>query len=597
MKARIAREIRFLKGLARTLWSIREIGPNSERLVCDDFERAVDRFDERIALVFEGDRYTFRELDALANRFAAWADAQGIRRGDVVAILLPNCAQYVPAWLGLAKIGVVAALINSDLKGAALAHCLALSGARHVITNEASLPSIDSISAELARPLTYWIIDADADYEPRRRRLDLEEPMLAQGRPSRARRLGLRSKDIALYIYTSGTTGMPKAARITHMRAQLYMRGFAGATNLKPKDNLYCALPLHHATAGLCAVGASLLSGATLVLRRRFSVSQFWDDIAEHDCTAFVYIGEFCRYLVNASYHPKERAHRLRLGFGNGLRPEVWEAFQQRFGVPDLLEFYGSTEGNVSMFNFDGRTGAVGRIPWYLRNNFAVQLVKFDIETEQPMRGKDGLCLLCGSDEIGEAIGRISDDARHNYAGYADRAASERKILHDVIRRGDAWFRTGDLMRQDTEGYFYFVDRIGDTFRWKGENVSTTEVAEVLSRCPGVAEANVYGVKIDHHDGRAGMAAITTNKEFDFARLRDHLVRDLPSYARPVFVRIQPTIKTTGTFKHRKVDLVREGFNPARTEQAVYFANPKTRRFERVTPDRYLEIQRGEYQF
>jgi fatty-acyl-CoA synthase len=447
----------------------------------------------------------------------------------------------------------------------------------------------------LARPLTYWTIDAEGDLPDNCRALDLKSPRLAPERPSNAKRAGLTAKEVALYIYTSGTTGMPKAARITHMRAQLYMRAFAGATGGNAEDKVYCALPLYHSTGGLCGVGAALLNGGTLVLRRKFSASHFWDDIADQDCTIFVYIGELCRYLVNQPPHPKERAHHLRLAFGNGMRPEVWTEFQTRFGVPEILEFYGSTEGNVSMFNFDGQPGAIGRVPPYLRSRFSVKLVRFDVEAEAPVRGPDGLCIESALGEVGEAVGLIGADARSNYTGYADKAASDRKVLRDVFEKGDAWFRTGDLMRQDADGYFYFVDRIGDTFRWKGENVSTTEVAEAVSRYPGVAEANVYGVSVGKLDGRAGMVSITAGNGFDLQGLRAFLRQELPGYARPIFVRIDPAIDTTGTFKYRKLDLVRDGFDPSRIEHAVYFDDPVEQRYAQITPALYARIQNGEF--
>jgi len=592
---RIAREFRFLDGLARTLWSVREIDPDSDVLVCDDFEAAVDKFADHTALVFEGEHYTYRQLDALANRFVAWADAQGVKAGETVALLLPNRAEYIPAWIGLTKLGIAAALINNNLTGAALAHCLSISGASHVITDTESLEAVETIRAGLARPLDYWVIDAGFAPTGDRHALDLKEPKIPPERAAKARRAGQKARDVALYIYTSGTTGMPKAAKITHMRAQLYMRSFAGATKATAEDKIYCVLPLYHATGGLCGVGSALLKGGTIVLRRKFSATQFWSDVAEHGCTMFVYIGELCRYLVNQVPGPFDRAHTLRLAFGNGLRPEVWDDFQTRFGVNGILEFYGSTEGNVSMFNFDGQPGAIGRVPPYLRRNFAVRLVKFDVEAEAPVRGDDGLCVLCEPGEPGEAVGLIKDDARHNYTGYADKAASERKILRDVIEHGDAWFRTGDLMRQDKDGYFYFVDRIGDTFRWKGENVSTTEVAEVISRYPGVDETNVYGVKVDKIDGRAGMAAITPGEGFKLDGLPDYLARELPSYARPLFVRMTPAIETTGTFKYRKLDLVRDGFDPTKIEHEIYFDHPGERRYIRVTRELYAQIQGGAF--
>jgi fatty-acyl-CoA synthase len=590
---RLQRETKFLRKLARALWRIRKIDPESDVLICDDFEVAVDKFENHTALLFEGERLTYRQLDALANRFAAWGLAQGLKPGETVALLLPNRSEYVPAWMGMAKIGVAAALINNNLTGAALAHCLSISNADHVITDAETVGAAESIRAGLPRPLTYWLIDAEQGGA--HRALNLKEPKLAPERPSKSVRAGLKSKDVALYIYTSGTTGMPKAAKVTHVRAQLYMRGFAGSTEARADDVIYCALPLYHATGGLCGVGAALLNGGTVVLRRKFSVSHFWDDIADNDCTMFVYIGELCRYLLNAPPHPKETAHRLRLAFGNGLRPDVWEEFQRRFAIKDILEFYGSTEGNVSMFNFDGHPGAIGRVPDYLRSRFSVRLVKFDIDSEQPVRGADGLCMEAEPNEVGEAVGLIGGDARSEFAGYADKSASERKILRDVFAPGDAWFRTGDLMRRDEDGYFYFVDRIGDTFRWKGENVSTTEVADMIARYPGVAEAIVYGVKIEHVDGRAGMAAITPEPGFDLSGLRAYLNRELPAFARPLFIRIQPALETTGTFKYRKVDLVRDGFNPSAIEHPLYFDHPAARDYAQIDRDLYAQIQSGAF--
>ena len=325
------------------------------------------------------------------------------------------------------------------------------------------------------------------------------------------------------------------------MRAQLYMRGFAGATGARPDDRIYVALPLYHATGGLCGMGAALLNGGSVVVKRRFSASQFWTDVVAEGCTMFVYIGELCRYLVNQPEVPEERQHALRLAFGNGLRPEVWEKLEGRFGVPRILEFYGSTEGNVSMFNFDGRLGAIGRVPTYLRGLFNVRLARFDVETEAPVRGPDGLCVEAAPGEVGECLGEIKNDARTAYAGYADKAASERKVLRDVFAPGDAWFRTGDLMRQDADGYFYFVDRIGDTFRWKGENVSTSEVAGVLAEAPGV-----QGGQRLRRQGRRPRRPRRHGRAGRRRRLR-HLAafaafvdQRLPPYAQPVFVRLLP---------------------------------------------------------
>jgi fatty-acyl-CoA synthase len=593
--AALARDWNYYSGLARTLWRVREVSPASDVLICDDFEQAVDKFADHTAILFEGERFTYRRLEELANRFAAWAEARGLKRGDSVALMLPNRGEYIAAWMGLAKRGVAAALINTNLTGAALAHSLSISDADHAITDVATLDAFDTMRVQLARPLTLWVMDCDRDLSDTRKQLDLKHPIVPPARPPRACRAGIKAGDTALYIYTSGTTGMPKAAKITHARAQLYMRAFAGATNTSAEDRLYCALPLYHSTGGLCGVGAALLNGATLVLRRRFSASQFWTDVSDLECTVFVYIGELCRYLVNQAPHPKERAHHLRLAFGNGLRPDVWEEFEDRFGAFRVLEFYGSTEGNASLFNFDGKKGAVGRVPHILKNNFGVYLVKFDFDAEEPIRNADGFCVECDANETGEAIGRIKDDGRSAYTGYADKKASDRKVMHDVFEKGDKWFRTGDLMRQDRDGYFYFVDRIGDTFRWKGENVSTMEVAEALAHYPGVAEVNVYGIAVPGADGRAGMAAITPETGFDIKGLKAFLAERLPPYARPLFVRLQPQIETTGTFKYRKMDLVAEGFDPAKIEQALYFDEPDTPDFTPLTDALYTRIQNREF--
>ena len=431
---------------------------------------------------------------------------------------------------------------------------------------------IEALKDGLDRNLTLWTLGkAHGDVR------DLTKALKSCSalRPDRSVREGLLARETALYIYTSGTTGPPKAAKITHVRAQLYMRGFAAATNAHPDDRVYVTLPLYHATGGLCATGAVLLNGGSIVLRKKFSAHHFWDDINAEGCTMFVYIGELCRYLLNQPEQPGEKTHSLRLAFGNGLRAEVWEAIQTRFAIPQILEFYGSTEGNVSLFNFDGKPGAIGRVPPYVRSRFNVRLVRFDVEAETVVRGTGGFCQETAPGEVGECIGEIrASDARAEFAGYADKAASEKKVLRDVFEKGDAWFATGDLMRQDEEGYFYFVDRVGDTFRWKGENVSTSEVADQLAALPGVKEAIVYGVTVEGQDGRAGMASLVVTPEFDIATFAAGVDASLAAYARPVFVRLQPQMETTGTFKYRKMDLVADGFDPARTGQPLYVRDP-----------------------
>ena len=340
-------------------------------------------------------------------------------------------------------------------------------------------------------------------------------------------------------------------------------------------------------------VGAALLNGARLVIRKKFSASSFWPDVVASGATMFVYIGELCRYLVNCPPQAYEKKHKLRFAFGNGMRGDVWPEFQSRFNIPEVLEFYGSTEGNVSLFNFDGKQGAIGRVPSYLKKQINIRLVQCDVETEQPVRGPDGLCRLARVGEIGEAIGEIGNDIRHDFSGYADKAASQKKILTDVFKKGDRWFRTGDLMRQDAEGYFYFVDRMGDTFRWKGENVSTSEVEQVLMDAPGVAEAIVYGIPVPGQEGKAGMAALVIEGKFDPKTFADHINGKLPAYAQPVFLRMIEAAETTGTFKYRKSDLVADGFDPERVGASLFVRGGKSG-YQKLTAAARTAILNGE---
>lgn len=590
LKARLQRELRFLRGLSRTLGRVKSISKESENLICDDIQAAMDAHRDRPAITFEGRTITYGELDAMANRYAHWAKGLNLRRGAVVALFMPNRMEYFPIWYGLSKVGVVVALINNQLTSLPLAHCLNISGASHIIVDAETAPAFEQAKDLVERPLQQWILGPAHGGQR-----DLVQALksCSQLPPDRSVREDMRASETALLLFTSGTTGMPKAARITHMRAQLYMRGFAGSTGAKASDRIYITLPLYHATGGLCAVGAALLNGGSIVLRRKFSATHFWPEVVAEGCTMFVYIGELCRYLVNNPSVPEETQHKIRLAFGNGLRPDIWPQMKQRFRIPDILEFYGSTEGNVSLFNFDGREGAVGRVPKWLRKRFNIRVVQFDVEQETVVRGANGFCIEAGPGQVGECIGRIGGDARAEYAGYLDRQASEKKVLRDVFERGDAWFATGDLMRMDADGYLYFIDRIGDTFRWKGENVSTNEVAERLQAAPGVAEATVYGVAVEGTDGRAGMAALVVDPDFDIALFGEHVDRELPSYAQPVFVRILPAMDTTGTFKIRKMDLVSDGYDPGRIKGPLFFRDPK-KGYVKVTKSVFEKLSTGQ---
>jgi fatty-acyl-CoA synthase len=326
------------------------------------------------------------------------------------------------------------------------------------------------------------------------------------------------------------------------------------------------------------ATGATLVGGGAVMIRARFSASDFWRDVHEERCTIFQYIGELCRYLVNSPHHPEETQHSLRLACGNGLRPEVWETFQQRFKLPRILEYYASTEGNFSLYNCESQPGSIGRIPAFLAQRLPVALLRFDVESASPKRNSAGFCELAAANEIGEAVGLITDSGAGRvgrFEGYADPESTERKVLRNVFKAGDAWYRTGDLMRRDAAGFYYFVDRVGDTYRWKGENVSTAEVLSALCEVPSVLEGVVYGVAVPGADGRAGMAALVVDRRFDLARFHEHCRERLPAYARPVFLRLIAALESTGTFKPRKQELVHEGFDPTLVPDPLYVVDLK----------------------
>lgn len=593
--ANIRRDVRFARGLFRLLKRIKPIELDSDVLLCDDIEEAVDKFADNIAVEDERRSLTYRELDNMANRFGHWAKSRGLRRSDTIALMMTNRVEYLAAWIGFSKVGISTALINTNLTGEGLAHCLAISGAFQVVADEDCWRQIEDARALVPHNLMLWVMGlTEADETSERRGLDKPVRGGSSVRPTRSAREGLTNRDTALFIYTSGTTGLPKAARIPHSRARTYMRAFAGATRSTPTDRVYDCLPLYHSTGGLVGVGAALLNGGRLIIRKKFSATNFWPDVKASGATMFVYIGELCRYLTAAPHNEDETKHKLRLAFGNGLRSDVWPEFQSRFKIPDILEFYGSTEGNVSLFNFDGKQGAIGRVPSYLKKQINIRLVQFDVDTEQPIRGPDGLCRLVRVGDVGEAIGEIANDIRHDFSGYADKAASQKKILTDVFKKGDRWFRTGDLMKQDNEGYFYFVDRMGDTFRWKGENVSTSEVEQVLMTAPGVETAIVYGVPVPGQDGKAGMAALVVDGKFDAKTFSDHVESRLPAYAQPVFVRLMKAVETTGTFKFRKADLVADGFDPEKAGAATLYVRGGKSGYQKLTAAAREAILSGE---
>jgi len=550
------------------------------------------RFGDAPALLSDRETLSFAGLAARARRYAVWARDLGLGRGDVVALMMPNRPEYMAIWLGLSRLGVTTALINTQLRGASLWHSLEVAGARHVIVDAALADGLAEIAGQLGAETTIWShgasvaawrrIDEVVDAYPAAELVAPETPSVTLS-------------DRALLIYTSGTTGLPKAANVSHHRLMSWSHWFAGLIDIQPTDRLYDCLPMCHSAGGVAAIGAALVGGASVVVAEKFSASRFWDDVARWDCTLFQYIGELCRYLLAAPPHLMERAHHLRICCGNGLSRDVWEAFQDRFAVPRIVEFYAATEGNFSLYNVEGKPGAIGRLPSFLSHRFPAAIVRFDPETGAPARDPAGFCIPCARGEPGEAIGRVSIAGAARFEGYTDAAASGAKLLRDVFNPGDAWVRTGDLMYTDEQGFWYFVDRIGDTFRWKGENVATAEVAAALRDFAGVLEACVYGVEVPGASGKAGMAALVATPDLDLAALRAHLLRRLPDYARPLFLRLVGTLEVTETFKPRKQALATEGWDPGRMTEALFVDDRATGAYVALDAARADAIRRGDF--
>jgi fatty-acyl-CoA synthase len=593
----LKREVFYVKELIGLLKKLSWIKPDSETLTPDHIEGVVDSFPSNIAFIDDDAEITYAQFDAYANRVAHWALAQGLKAGDTVALYMGNRWEYVAIWHGLSKVGVVTALLNNQVAGKALAHSARIAEAGHIIVEAELAGTYQAACPQMECALNAWVTDGGAEAVENGKDFAAALEEVSDQRPSREHRAGLKARDACLKMYTSGTTGLPKAAIVAHTRSLYYLNVFATAAHAEPEDRMMMVLPLYHATGGLCGVGCALSFGGALIVRRKFSASAFWPDAVKFGATMFMYVGELCRFLVTAEPRPEEKQHKIRVAIGNGLRPDVWPRFAERTGIERIMEFYGATEGNVGLVNLDSKPGAIGRIPPYIAFRFNVKLVRYDMDAEAPVRDENGRCIECEPGEVGEAIGRIDDsDPRFRYDGYGDKEATEKKLLRDVFKEGDLWFSTGDLMKRDAEGYYYFMDRVGDTFRWKSENVATSEVAEVMGIVPGVQQANVYGVPVGDHSGKAGMAAIVADDGLDLKALRERVHSELPAYARPLFIRIHEhdaDAHTTGTFKLKKVDLVEEGFDPSKIDEPLYFDHPEKSEYVPLTTELKSAIESG----
>ncbi|XP_032123751.1 long-chain fatty acid transport protein 1 [Sapajus apella] len=563
------------------------------------FQAVVKRQPERLALVDAGtgECWTFAQLDAYSNAVANLFLQLGFVPGDVVAIFLEGRPEFVGLWLGLAKAGVEAALLNVNLRREPLAFCLGTSGAKALIFGIEMAVAVAEVNRYLGKSLIKFCTGALAPkgVMPDTHLLDL---LLKEASTAPLAQIPSKGMDDRLfYIYTSGTTGLPKAAIVVHSRYYRIAAFGHHAYCMQAADVLYDCLPLYHSAGNIIGVGQCLIYGLTVVLRKKFSASSFWDDCVKYNCTVVQYIGEICRYLLKQPVREAERRHRVRLAVGNGLRPAIWEEFTQRFGVRQIGEFYGATECNCSIANMDGKVGSCGFNSRILPHVYPIQLVKVNEDTMELLRDAQGLCIPCQAGEPGLLVGQINQqDPLRRFDGYVSKSATSKKIAHSVFSKGDSVYLSGDVLVMDELGYMYFRDRSGDTFRWRGENVSTTEVEGVLSRLLGQTDVAVYGVAVPGVEGKAGMAAIADPQSLlDPNAMYQELQKVLAPYARPMFLRLLPQVDTTGTFKIQKTRLQQEGFDPRQTSDRLFFLDLKQGHYLPLNEAVYTRICSGTF--
>ncbi len=574
------------KAKSMDLDSIESIGKTIEELSV--------KYGDKPALLFEAEKYSYRELNEQANRVANTFLAKGIKKGDVVVVLLDNRPQLLFCIIGLAKIGAISSLINPNLRQAVLEHCVTIEPTQTYIIDEELVDAFEEIRPNLnMHPSSTVCFSTNRGNKPAPQGyIDLNTELAAADVSNPPTTMQMEAQDPFCFIFTSGTTGKPKAAIMNNQRWLGTSLGFGAGIGLSPGDTTYIPLPFCHSTALVTVWGPTAISGAAALMRRKFSASQFWKDVKNYNVTAFGYVGELCRYLVNQPPQPEEKNNTVQKIFGNGLRPDIWMDFKNRFGISLIQEFYAASEGNiafVNMMNLNCTVG-IGFAPY--------ALVRYDVDNDEPVRDASGFLQPVNKGEAGLLLGKIDD--KNRFVGYTSKKASESKILRDVLEKGDAWFNTGDLFKEIGFKHAQFVDRVGDTFRWKGENVSTTEVEEVVDAQEQVKESTVYGVKIPGTDGRAGMVSIISQtglEDFDFKTFAAAIRKGLPSYAVPIFLRFQEEFEVTATLKRIKARLQEGGFDPREIKDPLFVMLPGESEYTELTSALFAEIENGQYRF
>ncbi|XP_063919296.1 long-chain fatty acid transport protein 4-like [Zophobas morio] len=592
------RDLKFITNVL--LFKIRFRSLEKKETVAKIFTSILSKHSHNVAFYFEEQKWTFLDVEIYSNKIAHFFKKEGYSRNEIVALFLENRPEYGCIWLGLGKIGVVSALINTNLTGEVLLHSIKTAKVGGIIYSSTLKNVIGIIAEKIPNIKLYQLNDKIETCNLLRGAVDLTTKLKTQSESSPTEDINNgKLTDKLLLIYTSGTTGLPKATVLTNKRIIFVNVGASTFAKLSSDDIVYTCLPFYHGSAA-AGITWCFLFGLSVVIKKKFSASNFWNDCVKYKCTVFQYVGEICRYILAAhndtEFHVQ---HHVKKIMGNGLRPQIWEKFVRKFNIKQVFEVYGSIDGNTTIINTENKVGAVGFFPRWASFISPVKLIKCDEETGAPIQGSDGFYQLCKTGEPGLLIGNI--DFKNNmtgFFGYQDKTDTEKKLLRSVFRTGGVYFNSGDILVQDESGYFYFRDRTGDTFRWKGENVSTSEVEAVISNLLNLEDAVVYGVKVPFHEGRAGMVAlIDRTQSFNVNNFYDNLNHYLPMYCIPLFVRVVRSVSLTGTFKLLKVDLQREGFDVGKIKDKMFVYDVNKKSFVDLNEKMYDDILTGKIKF
>ena len=593
---RVIGEIRYIVPLLRYKWP----DPDDNASLAHSFEQSVEKYKNKDFIFFEDQTWTYSEINNTANILAHKLIEDGISHGDKVILFMENRPSYVSTILALNKIGAVGVLINTSLKGEPLIHCINSSDSKKCIFGAELSEPLEGVLSSInitAKSDIYWVQDLPNGNCPEWA-TDINKILDLSKTDNLSETNNVTAKDIAFYIFTSGTTGVPKAALFPNVKIVASSTNITrGGYRMNSEDCLYNCLPLYHSTGMMLGLCACIHVGASTFIKRKFSASSFWKEVKKYNTTAFIYVGELCRYLSLQDPVDEEKDNPIIKMVGNGLRPDLWDCFRNRFCVDRICEIYGASEGNGFFMNLLNKDQTIG-----MTNN-KIELLEYDIGENKLKIDIDGNFIRVKENQPGLALVEIGPNAIFN--GYTDKKASEEKIFRNVFNDGDSWFNTGDILKTMDVGFalgrkhYQFVDRVGDTFRWKSENVSTNEVAEILNLFNQVNMANVYGVKIPKSEGRAGMVAFNCElKEFKWSDFSKFVAEKLPKYAQPVFIRIIKELETTGTFKLKKNDLREEAYHLDKIKgDQIYIKKPGNSLYEVLDQNYYDIIMSGEAGF